>query len=264
MSTTPESSEDHLWKALCQSQPLDLVGEITGGMVHDLNNGLSIVNGLAELLMERLGADEDAASEPSPVAAEELLDLARRDLSRILTWTGTTMANAHRLLDYAHRLRDDSGEVDVNALCAAAVDESRYRCDRDGIQMRLDLADDLPHVNGHAGQLLQVLANVLRNSREAWGRMAGGGEALKIIRMSTRREDDSVTVCIEDNGPGLPPGVGEDRVFELAYSTKTEDAAACGSGLPVARMIARRHGGDLRLAQCARGTRMVLELPAAT
>lgn len=60
-----------------------------------------------------------------------------------------------------------SGALEVNDLCSAAFDESRYRCEREGIDMQLNLADDLPPVHGHAGQLLCALANVVRNSREA-------------------------------------------------------------------------------------------------
>ena len=258
MNETPESREDLLWKALCQSQRLDLTGEITGGMVHDLNNSLSIVNGLVELLQEKLSADVEAGSDPSLPAAQ-LLDLARRDLPRILTWMEASMAGAHRLLDHAYRLREEDGEVDVNALCAAAVDESRYRCERQGIQVALDLADDLPAVDGRPGQLMQILTNVLRNCREAYAD-ADAGPA-RVIYLSTRHNAGRVIVHIDDDGPGLPTGVGDDEIFELAYSTKRD--AVVGAGLPVARAIARGHGGDLRLGERVAGTRMVLELPAA-
>ena len=258
MNETPESREDLLWNALCQSQRLDLTGEITGGMVHDLNNGLSIVNGLVELLQEKLSAG--AGSGPSPDAAQ-LLDLARRDLPRILIWMETSMAGAHRLLDYAYRLREGGGEVDVNALCAAAVDESRYRCERQGIQVALDLADDLPTVDGQPGQLMQILANVLRNSREGGARADADAGLPRVIYLSTSHDAGRVIVHIDDDGPGLPTGVCEDEIFGLAYSTKMD--AAAGSGLPVARAIARGHGGDLRLGERVAGTRMVLELPAA-
>ena len=67
--------------------------------------------------------------------------------------------------------------MDINELCAAAFDESRYRCEREGIDMKLDLADGLARVNGHAGQLLSALSNVMRNSREAYARDAAATDS---------------------------------------------------------------------------------------
>lgn len=55
MTDTPEE-QTLLRSALCQSQRLELIGETTGGMIHELNNGLNVVNGLVELLVEKLNA----------------------------------------------------------------------------------------------------------------------------------------------------------------------------------------------------------------
>ncbi len=253
MTDTPQD-ETLLWSALCQSQRLELVGETTGGMVHELNNGLSIVNGLLELLVEKLNTDPGA----STAGSEDLLSMARRDLAKVLVWLDTTMEGAERLMAFAHRMTArERTELDVNELCAAAFDESRYRCEREGINMKLDLADDLPSVNGHAGQLLLVLANVLCNSREAYARDVTDSQSIQI---STHASGTNVIIHIDDEGPGIPQDLGE-RVFELGCSTKKDRDAAAGSGLPVARMIARGHGGDLRVEELATGTRMVVELP---
>ena len=71
----------------------------------------------------------------------------------------------------------------------------------------------------------------------------------------------NVVTHIDDEGPGIPQDLSE-RVFELTFSTKKDpDAAGVGSGLPVARMIVRGHGGDLRVGECAAGTRIIIELP---
>jgi len=259
MIDTPEE-QALLWSALCQSQRLELVGETTGGMIHELNNGLSVVNGLVELLVEKLNDSPDTQN-LSTAGSEDLLDMARQDLAKVVVWMDSSMASAERLLAYAHRMTGRAGaELDVNELCAAALDESRYRCEREGIDMKLDLADGLPRVHGHAGQLLCALANVVRNSREAYGRDAAATDS-RTIRLSTHMDGANVVTHIDDEGPGIPQDLSE-RVFELAFSTKKDaDAAGMGSGLPVARKMVRGHGGDLRLGERATGTRIVIELP---
>ncbi len=70
----------------------------------------------------------------------------------------------------------------------------------------------------------------------------------------------NVVIHIDDEGPGIPQDKSE-RVFELAFSTKRDTDAVVGSGLPVSRMMVRGHGGDLRVGECATGTRIVIELP---
>ena len=259
MNRTPEDETNHLWSALCQRQRLDHFGETTGGMIHELNNGLSVVNGLLELLMETLNADSTAAGS-SQVDAEQMLRLVRRDLSKVAVWVDTTMESAEHLLTYAHRLSGGRDDVDVNELCSSAVDESRYRCERENIQLSLDLVDEIPFVKGHTAQLLQVLANVVRNSREAFAREDWGNAASRMISISTQADGDRVVIHIDDNGPGIAPDLSE-RVFELDYSTKEGGNADSGFGLPLARMIARCHGGDLRLGERDGGTRIVVELP---
>ncbi len=257
MTDTPED-QTLLWSALCQSQRLELVGETTGGMIHELNNGLSVVNGLVELLLEKLNDSPDTEN-LSTAGSEDLLDVARRDLAKVVVWMDSSMASAERLLAYAHRMTGRNAKLDVNELCAAAFDESRYRCGREGIDMKLDLADGLPRVNGHAGQLLSVLSNVVRNSREAYARDATATDS-RTIHISTHMDGANVVIHIDDEGPGIPQGMSE-RVFELAFSTKTDTDAVVGSGLPVARMMVRCHGGDLRVGERATGTRIVIELP---
>lgn len=225
-----------------------------------IDNGLSVVNGLVELLVEKLNARPDTEN-LSTTGSEDLIDMARRDLAKVVVWMDSSMASTERLLAYAHRMTGrGSAELDINELCVAAFDESRYRCEREGIDMKLDLADGLPRVNGHAGQLLSALANVLRNSREACARDAATVDS-RTIRISTHMDGTNVVIHIDDEGPGIPQDLVE-RVFELAFSTKGDPVAAAGSGLPVARMVVRRHGDDLRVGERDGGTRIVVELPA--
>jgi len=259
---------DLLWSALCQSQRLNHMGETTGGMVHELNNGLSVVSGLLELLREKLRVGERALSAgQSSTEAAQLLALATQDLSKISEWLNTSMVSAGRLSKYTRRLSAVRTNVDVNELCAAACDESRYRCERERIVVVLDLTDDLPLVNGNPAQLLQVVANVLRNSREAYARTGAhasegdGFETLRTIGIATYTDAKMVVIQVDDAGPGIPQELAE-RVFEIDCTTKEDTGAQAVSGLAVARMIARAHGGDLRLGDSPAGARFVLELPA--
>ena len=189
--------------------------------------------------------------------------MSRRELTKILVWVDSTMASAERILAYAHRMSGTSSALEVNDLCSAAFDESRYRCECEGIDMQLNPADDLPPIHGHAGQLLCALAHVVRNSREAYARAESTHTDSCIILLWTHANGGGVIIRIGDEGPGIEPEMRE-RVSELACSRKATAEVTAGAGLPIARMIVRSHGGDLRLGESAKGTRIELELPAVS
>lgn len=104
-------------------------------------------------------------------------------------------------------------------------------------------------VPGDAEQLTRVLTNLADNAR----RLAGS------VRLSTRVEPGQVLLEVTDDGPGVPPADRE-RIFERFV--RQEGSGRAGLGLPIARAVARAHGGDLTCADAPVGARFVLRLPA--
>ena len=248
----PRDLDDALMEELCRRQRLDLMGEITGGMAHDLNNALSVVGGYTELLLEKIvdGPEAPAGSSPPPT------DVLEKDVRMILNWTRTAMTAANRLREFSRGLREEHQALKLNQLVEEAVSLMRYRCEAEQIILALDLTSDNPSVTGEGGVLLQAVVNLIQNSREAIGTQGQEGGT---IRLSTSLAGQRATVEVEDDGPGIPPEVGE-GVMDPGYTTK-EKLPGQGLGLTVSRWVARRHGGDLRLGESEFGACLVLEMP---
>src|SRR6185295_7325387 len=115
------------------------------------------------------------------------------------------------------------------------------------VPMSLELASGLPRVRGDRVQLQQVVLNVVLNGIDAMRETNGRDPALAIRTFAAGPR--SVTVAIEDSGPGIDPHDVE-RIFEPLYTTKRE---GLGMGLAIARTIIQAHGGQLRAANNAAG-----------
>ena len=110
---------------------------------------------------------------------------------------------------------------------------------RESVDLRLELADDIPLVAGDRVQLQQVILNLLRNALDA---MSGVDDRLRVLLIRTERdEDDQVRLTVKDAGVGFDPQVA-DRLFKAFYTTKND---GMGIGLSVCRSIIESHRGRL-------------------
>ena len=142
--------------------------------------------------------------------------------------------------------------VDPNALVLEAL--SPYtQAPLGRLEVRVDLAPDVPEVEVDADQVKRVLLNVINNALEAMA--ARGG----VLRLWTAREDGGVAIRVDDDGPGVED---VDRIFEPHYTTKVKGT---GLGLAIARQIVEEHGGTIRAESTpGRGTSVRIHLPAAS
>ena len=150
----------------------------------------------------------------------------------------------------------------ITPLSVADVTEVAVRLARRAIgptpiTLRTEVPRTLPPAIGIAGDVAEAMYAVLENAIEAV-RTQGGGE----IVVSGAVEGDAVVVRVADTGPGIPEVLREgDRVFEL-FVSGANAANAHGIGLPVARDLIRRHGGDLQLeADATAGAVLAFRLP---
>jgi CheY-like chemotaxis protein len=127
---------------------------------------------------------------------------------------------------------------------------------REGLELALDMPDDLPTVWADLDQLAQVIHNLLLNAAEAMNWVG-------CVRMSASTKDGAdgrrVVISVEDQGPGVPAEL-RNRIFDPYFSTK---GAGTGLGLATSYWIVRRHGGDLDITDRPEGgARFSLSLPA--
>ena len=232
-----------------QAEKLRALGQMAGGIAHDLNQSLALIAGYGELAREWL---EDPNVERAQIAN------AMEMIARAAMAGGESVK---RLLLFARGPADGPREaVEVAAMLREVVELTAPRW-RDAAQAearRIEVtveAEPGLRIDGWPTQLRDALTNLIFNAVDALPR---GGT----IRLSARPRDGTVEIAVADDGVGIPPDL-QARVFEPFFTTKGER----GSGLGLAQVfrIAERHGGKVSLDSAPGvGTTVTLLLPKAS
>ncbi|MCC5949514.1 MAG: response regulator [Nitriliruptoraceae bacterium] len=282
-----ENRRAQLSEQLARAQRLDAVGQVAGGLAHDLNNLLVIMVsnlGLAEEsitdLAEELGvplpgpSTPDATTDPIPLdgRAGRLADL-RADLSEVRTAVDRATAMTGELLRFAKREDGGGGRADV----ADVVDDVQAIVGRSlppGVRLEIDVPDGLPAAAVDPAQLERVLLNLVINARDA---VDGDGTITVAAHYELgdapptgrerRREDRRSTLPaarlvleVADDGVGMDEPTRA-RAFEPLFTTK-QDAGGSGLGLATVLAFVDEVDGaiDLKTAP-GEGARFTLVLP---
>jgi signal transduction histidine kinase len=225
------------WAALLQASKLAAIGEMAGGLAHQINNPLVGVLNFAQLLRRRL-----PAGDPNEALAATIEEAAGRcrDVVRALLRFGRPDPST------------DRAEVDLRQVIEEAVILSSGQLDRLHGVARVELPEALPVVLGNRTQLTQALLNLINNAVQA------AGEGAQVTLRATA-DAQLVHIDVLDNGPGVPEHL-RDRIFEPFFTTKAEGEGT-GLGLSVAYGIAQQHGGLLSLRAGEPGGAFRLCLP---
>ena len=239
--------------ALRQSQKMEAIGQLTGGVAHDFNNLLQIVTGNLEMLLRRLPADD--------VRLRRAADNAMSGAQRAATLT-------QRLLAFARRQPLSPKPLDPNHLVDGMSDLMR-RTLGEAVSVDIRLAPDLWKVEADANQLENALLNLAVNARDA---MSPGGTltittANGIIGEADAEEDAApghyVSLAVCDTGSGMSEETMS-RVFEPFFTTK-EVGKGTGLGLSMVYGFVKQSGGHLRIeSSLGRGTTVTLYMPKFT
>ncbi|WP_430432319.1 sensor histidine kinase [Methyloversatilis sp.] len=254
---------------LLHSEKMASLGRLVAGVAHELNNPISFVLGNVHALKkysERMGRYIDAVH--AGASDEELGELRTRlriehllkDLPSLIEGT---MEGAQRTADIVNGLKrfsavDPEGRtaVDLNTVIERAIHWIRKGTTA-AVNMHWEAGAPCV-VMGSAGQLQQVVMNLLQNACDAAG--ADGRVAELAIDCSTT--DDRVRMTLRDNGPGIPDEYLS-RIFEPFFTTKPVGKGT-GLGLSISYGIVEQHGGTLVARNHPDGgAEFVLELPAA-
>jgi len=163
-----------------------------------------------------------------------------------------------QLLLSARESRPERRRVALNQVVSGTLELQRFSLAADNVHVQLDLEPVLPFVQGDAGQLQQVLMNLIGNARQAIEEQGKGGT----IRVKTRRiAEQRVLLEVSDDGPGIPQAI-QARIFDPFFTTKPAGVGT-GLGLAIVLGIVREHGGRLQLtSNLGQGTVFSIELPA--
>ncbi|HPP73805.1 MAG TPA: ATP-binding protein [Armatimonadota bacterium] len=227
---------------LIQSEKLASIGQLAGGVAHEINNPLMVILGRAEFALEKLESGESV----------------ERDLEVIRTQTERIAEIVRNLLSFARVNRiDDLRPVAINDIIERTLALTELQMAKHNIKVARDLGTDLPPVWGNPGQLQQVMVNLVINSYQAMASVGNGG----ILTVSTCEEEGQVVVRFKDTGPGIKPEDAE-QIFEPFYTTKSETEGT-GLGLAISRGIIHTHGGRISAGNGEdKGAVFTIELPA--
>jgi two-component system NtrC family sensor kinase len=216
-------------------------GRLVAVVVHEINNALSGILGYAQFLL-----------------AQSLPPEAHRDLERVHEEALRTARVAQNLLRFSRGGRGDRAILRADELIARCAELKRRDFALRSIRLEVDVAADLPPVEGDEALLSQVLINLLTNAQQGISAMRDRGQ-VSIRARSTRRR---VIIEVADDGPGIPVHL-RDRVFE-PFFTSRHDGSGTGLGLTLCREILHDHDGEIRIARRGPpGATLSVSLPAA-
>ncbi len=222
-------------RAMQESQKLESLGVLVGGIAHDVNNMLTGVLGNTELALEEL-----ASSSP----ARESMELVREGALRLADLTRQMLAFAGQGDVERSGVHLPTLIRNVQALIASSISKKA--------SLSFEFEPDLPCIEADASQMGQVVMNLITNASEALGAHSG------MIRIAVRRLGGAVEFEVQDSGQGMTPAVRE-RMFEPFFTTKFTGR---GLGLAAVAGIVRSHGGQIEVeSRPGDGTTTRVRLP---
>lgn len=234
------------------------LGQMAGGMAHELNQPLTGVRGMAEHLL---------------IAKERGWELSQEETTEKIRSIITQADRMTHVIDHIRLFAREAGSprrssVKVNGVIASCVELVGTQFRIQGMDLEMDLADDLPVVSANPFSLEEVVLNLMTNARDAVEElMAAGPDSGAKIVLRTRADIEDgrpwVKIEIADAGIGIPEDDLE-KLFEPFFTTKEPDKGT-GLGLAISQSIVEEWGGRIVVQSAVgRGTTMTVVLPAET
>ncbi len=229
-----ESKEqlENLFSKLVQSEKMAALGEMSVTLAHEIRNPLGIIRSSAQYLAEERRSAE----------------INREMLHYILDEVDNLNTVISNILSLAKYKKPDFQPVDLQKEFPALCDKWRESDDHNqNISIRCTVITPMPLLYADFGQIRQVLLNLFLNSEEA---LAGNGS----IFLCAERQDDSVLIRLQDNGPGIAEE-HKDELFSKFFTTKED---GLGLGLTMCRQIIEAHYGTITIGNRKQGGAEVL------
>jgi two-component system NtrC family sensor kinase len=225
------------------SNKLASIGRLAAGVAHEINNPLAIINEKGGLMRDLI---EYSPNFPDREKFLSLTDSIVQSVERCRTVT-------HRLLGFARRMDVEVEVLELNEVLREVMGFLEKEALHRNIDVRLQLAVDLPRIASDRGQLQQVFLNILNNAFQA----VDDGGFVSIT--SWDRDPDTVGVSIQDNGKGMSEETLK-HIFEPFFTTKK--GSGTGLGLSITYGIVKKLGGDIEVhSKEGQGTTFTVFLP---
>jgi len=230
-----------LEQRLAQSQKMEALGTLSGGIAHEFNNLLQVIQGYAEILSLQ----------------EDLPPVRQQQVGEIQAAAGRAAELTRQLLAFGRKLESDLEPLDLNQQVRGTMQLLRSGALRE-VEVELELGEPLRPVLADAAQLQQVLTNLALNSVEAMARRV----RIRTTDQSGERSPAYQHLAFEDDGEGIQPAAVK-SVFDPFFTTKRVGEGS-GLGLSVVYGIVHNHGGHIECRSSrGEGTTFDLYLPVA-
>ncbi|MEH2057441.1 MAG: response regulator [Nostoc sp.] len=272
---------------MIQSEKMSTLGQLVAGIGHEINNPVGFVSGNLSYIEEHVNnllrlvsLQQQKLPQPDPEIQELVEEI---DLEYLTEDLPKLLASMHqgitRLKDISLSLRtfaraDISSPVEfqihegINSTLMLLKHRLQGKGDRPKIQI-VTQYDDLPPIICYPGQLNQVFMNIIANAIDAFDELHQNHSDQEIaacpniitITTSVDLQQQTVTICIQDNGPGMPTEV-QARIFEQSFTTKSVGKGT-GLGLAISyQIIVDKHNGQVNcLSMPGDGTKFIITLP---
>ena len=211
-----------LEQRLVQADKLSSIGLLAAGVAHEVNTPLAVISTYAQMLAKQVANDEQKSLLLEKIAKQ--------------TFRASEIVNS--LLNFSRTSTTSFAEVNLNRVIQETLSLLEHQLQKAGVRTRVELASDLPPVNGNTGKLQQVFLNLFLNARDA---MESGG----MLEVRTWAEESGARVEVADSGPGIAPEMIH-RIYDPFFTTKP-GRKGTGLGLSVTYGIIQEHSGSIEV-----------------
>jgi PAS domain S-box-containing protein len=242
ISVRDVTTEKKLEQQIIQSERHAAMGQMIGGFAHELNNPLTSILGMAELLQD--GDVSEAARKQVSILHKE----ARRAAEIV-----------QNLQYFARPPAPGKSQVNLNELVQRTVQMQAYPLRKSNITVDFLPEPAIPAIVADPNQLMQVFLNLLLNAEQAIRESREKGT----IRVRIGRKPDSVWIVFQDDGPGIAPD-NLAHIFDPFFTTK-RPGRGTGLGLSICKTVLREHGGNIEATSAPGGGAVfTITLPVGT
>jgi PAS domain S-box-containing protein len=217
--------EKKLEQQIIQSERLAAMGQMIGGFAHELNNPLTSILGVTELLQEG-----------------EATEAVRKQLNMLQQQSRRAAEIVQNLMYFSRPPAPGKSPINLSELMQRTLHLQAYSLRKNNITVDFLPETSLPTLSGDPHQLMQVFLNLILNAEQAMREVRDRGT----LRIRLGKVGDSVSATFQDDGPGIPVDILP-NIFDPFYTTK-RPGRGTGLGLSICKAILREHGGNIEAA----------------
>ncbi len=253
-----DSEKEQLNQQLIRASRLAELGEMAAGFAHEINNPLQIIRteqSLIEMIFSEMQEKGDVKESEALIELRDSMDQIKLQIERC---AGITKA----ILKFGRQSEPVFKHVDLKKFIPEIIRMIEKKASVHGIEVDQEFAEDTPAVHGDAGQLQQVMLNLLNNATDAIIDKHGSQGGKLLISAGRDEEDRFAIIIVRDNGCGIN-AENLKKIFSPFFTTKPVGRGT-GLGLSVCYGIINHMGGTMQVSsQEGSGTTFTIRLPIA-